>query len=100
MLLSRQAHASPLLKGYCVCRSLKRVEGTVPFELFWGVCSRWYVLLFCSREEAEVSELRKAFGAEEVPVSDLIWMLLDSGEWLGAFLFEFVQYHVYIIRIT
>eukprot|EP00913_Durusdinium_trenchii_P015006 g14075.t1 len=32
-----------------------------------------------SFKEAEVSELRKAFGAEEVPVSDLIWMLLDSG---------------------
>lgn len=30
-------------------------------------------------KEPEVAELKKAFGAEEVPVSDLLWMLLDSG---------------------
>lgn len=30
-------------------------------------------------KEPEVLELKKAFGAEEVPVSDLLWMLLDSG---------------------
>ncbi|CAK8989550.1 UDP-N-acetylglucosamine--peptide N-acetylglucosaminyltransferase 110 kDa subunit, partial [Durusdinium trenchii] len=33
----------------------------------------WDTWVILAEEEAEVSELRKAFGAEEVPVSDLIW---------------------------